>query len=129
MSKNEFVAAAAKGIGELVSGAAKSAMESLVPVLKDTGKEVLKDTLKYGAQASIEAGVEHLSSNNNKFAQVAGQTLQAVGEKYLGKSHDSSLSENIGQARYRQLSENDQNITYLNNIENQIKNGATMKMR
>lgn len=129
MSKNEFVNAAVKGIGELVTGAAKSAVDNLIPTLKETGKEVLKDTLKEGAQATLNASVEHLSEKNSKLAKIASQTLQAVGEKHLGQNYERTPSEDIAQTRYKQLSDNEQKIAELNKLEGEIKQTSTMKMR
>jgi|GEM_PF-2936500 hypothetical protein len=129
MSKSEFVNAAVKGIGELVTGAAKSAVDNLIPTLKETGKEVLKDTLKEGAQATLNASVEHLSEKDSKLAKIASQTLQAVGEKHLGQNYERTPSEDIAQTRYKQLSDNEQKIAELNKLEGEIKQTATMKMR
>lgn len=129
MSKSEFVNAAVKGIGELVTGAAKSAVDNLIPTLKETGKEVLKDTLKEGAQATLNASVEHLSEKDSKLAKIASQTLQAVGEKHLGQNYERTSSEDIAQTRYKQLSDNEQKIAELNKLEGEIKQTATMKMR
>lgn len=129
MSKNEFVNAAVKGIGELVTGAAKSAVDNLIPTLKETGKEVLKDTLKEGAQATLNASVEHLSEKDSKLAKIASQTLQAVGEKHLGQNYERTPSEDIAQTRYKQLSDNEQKIAELNKLEGEIKQTSTMKMR
>lgn len=116
MSKSEFVNAAVKGISELVTDAAKSAVDNLIPTLKETGKEVLKDTLKEGAQATLNASVEHLSEKDSKLAKIASQTLQAP-------------SENIAQTRYKQLSSNEQKVAELNKLESEIKQSSTMKMR
>lgn len=129
MSKSEFVNAAVKGIGELVTGAAKSAVDNLIPTLKETGKEVLKDTLKEGAQATLNASVEHLSEKDSKLAKIASQTLQAVGEKHLGQNYERTPSEDIAQTRYKQLSDNEQKIVELNKLEGEIKQTSTMKMR
>lgn len=129
MSKSEFVNAAVKGIGELVTGAAKSAVDNLIPTLKETGKEVLKDTLKEGAQATLNASVEHLSEKDSKLAKIASQTLQAVGEKHLGQNYERTPSEDIAQTRYKQLSDNEQKIAELNKLEGEIKQASTMKMR
>ena len=129
MSKSAFVNAAVKGIGELVTGAAKSAVDNLIPTLKETGKEVLKDTLKEGAQATLNASVEHLSEKDSKLAKIASQTLQAVGEKHLGQNYERTPSEDIAQTRYKQLSDNEQKIAELNKLEGEIKQTATMKMR
>lgn len=129
MSKSEFVNAAVKGIGELVTGAAKSAVDNLIPTLKETGKEVLKDTLKEGAQATLNASVEHLSEKDSKLAKIASQTLQTVGEKHLGQNYERTPSEDIAQTRYKQLSDNEQKIAELNKLEGEIKQTATMKMR
>lgn len=129
MSKSEFVNAAVKGIGELVTGAAKSAVDNLIPTLKETGKEVLKDTLKEGAQATLNASVEHLSEKDSKLAKIASQTLQAVGEKHLGQNYERTSSEDIVQTRYKQLSDNEQKIAELNKLEGEIKQTSTMKMR
>lgn len=129
MSKSEFVNAAVKGIGELVTGAAKSAVDNLIPTLKETGKEVLKDTLKEGAQATLNASVEHLSEKDSKLAKIASQTLQAVGEKHLGQNYERTPSEDITQTRYKQLSDNEQKIAELNKLEGEIKQTSTMKMR
>lgn len=129
MSKNEFVNAAVKGIGELVTGAAKSAVDNLIPTLKETGKEVLKDTLKEGAQATLNASVEHLSEKDSKLAKIASQTLQAVGEKHLWQNYERTPSEDIAQTRYKQLSDNEQKIAELNKLEGEIKQTSTMKMR
>lgn len=129
MSKSEFVNAAVKGIGELVTGAAKSAVDNLIPTLKETGKEVLKDTLKEGAKATLNASVEHLSEKDSKLAKIASQTLQAVGEKHLGQNYERTPSEDIAQIRYKQLSDNEQKIAELNKLEGEIKQTATMKMR
>lgn len=129
MSKNEFVNAAVKGIGELVTGAAKSAVDNLIPTLKETGKEVLKDTLKEGAQATLNASVEHLSEKDSKLTKIASQTLQAVGEKHLGQNYERTPSEDIAQTRYKQLSDNEQKIAELNKLESEIKQTSTMKMR
>ena len=129
MSKSEFVNAAVKGIGELVTGAAKSAVDNLIPTLKETGKEVLKDTLKEGAQATLNASVEHLSEKDSKLDKIASQTLQAVGEKHLGQNYERTPSEDIAQTRYKQLSDNEQKIAELNKLEGEIKQTSTMKMR
>lgn len=129
MSKSEFVNAAVKGISELVTGAAKSAVDNLIPTLKETGKEVLKDTLKEGAQATLNASVEHLSEKDSKLAKIASQTLQAVGEKHLGQNYERTPSEDIAQTRYKQLSDNEQKIAELNKLEGEIKQTAIMKMR
>lgn len=129
MSKSEFVNAAVKGIGELVTGAAKSAVDNLIPTLKEIGKEVLKDTLKEGAQATLNASVEHLSEKDSKLAKIASQTLQAVGEKHLGQNYERTPSEDIAQTRYKQLSDNEQKIAELNKLEGEIKQTSTMKMR
>ena len=129
MSKNEFVNAAVKGISELVTGAAKSAVDNLIPTLKEIGKEVLKDTLKEGAQATLNASVEHLSEKDSKLAKIASQTLQAVGEKHLGQNYERTPPEDIAQTRYKQLSDNEHKIAELNKLEGEIKQTSTMKMR
>ena len=129
MSKSEFVNAAVKGIGELVTGEAKSAVDNLIPTLKETGKEVLKDTLKEGAQATLNASVEHLSEKDSKLAKIASQTLQAVGERQIRQNYERTPSEDIAQTRYKQLSDNEQKIAELNKLEGEIKQTATMKMR
>ena len=125
MSKSEFVNAAVKGISELVTGAAKSAVDNLIPTLKETGK----DTLKEGAQATLNASVEHLSEKDSKLAKIASQTLQAVGEKHLKQDYEQAPSENIAQTRYKQLSNNEQKVAELNKLESEIKQSSTMKMR
>lgn len=120
-----------KLVGSVMENVAPAIKNAISTTVKDVTKEVAKDLAVTGATIAVAKTAEKLKSSDSVMANIAGETLQNVGDKHLGNGYavDARQPERLGQPSYKQVEQADQSVAFLDKIESEMEHKPVFKMR
>lgn len=120
-----------KFVGSVMGSVAPTIISTISTTAKEVGKEVVKDLAVTGTTIAVTKVAEKLKSSDSMMANIAGETIQNVGDKHLGNGYtpDTRQPERLGQPSYKQVEKAEQSIAFLDKIESEMEHKPVFKMR